>query len=79
MINQDHKQSEALKREIQEFELSVLAGQKDEKYMDVLGDVGNGEDVMCPQSNNISKVHTPYRKEGMLDKNYRNVLQRNER
>lgn len=47
MINQDYKQSEELKREMQEFELSVLAGEQDDKrddvkdlHMDVLADVG---------------------------------------
>ena len=55
MINQDYKQSESLKREIQEFELSVLAGEKDDKYeqlkdlhMDVLADMGGNGDVKLP-------------------------------
>jgi len=59
MINQDYKQSEELKREIQEFELSVLAGDQNDKlddvkdlHMNVLADVGyNDADRITPAFN----------------------------
>jgi len=51
MINQDFKQSDELKKQIQEFELAVLSGEKDDKldefkdlHIEVLGDVGQTTD-----------------------------------
>ena len=74
MINQDYKQSQALKKEIHEFELSIFAGEKYEQF-DMLADVAPDK-IQLNKNNNKARQRDAGKKyaEGHMDANYRDKL-----
>ena len=80
MINQDYKLSDTIKNQLQEFELLVLAGEKDNDFedmgagdvhMDMIADIGDNHDNMEMQTEDGAVDKSQYVKEGQLDNQYR--------
>ena len=82
MINQDYKLSDTIKNQLQEFELSVLAGEKGndledmgagDVHMDMIADVGDGHDNMEVLIGDGAANNSQYVREGQLDHQYRKM------